>query len=227
MVRKFSEEGAVVYANARQEGCLDKYAEELQNKYGNKVIPMYFDVTHKEECKMAIMQIKKQEGRLDVLVNNAGIMKDALLEMVDDATMISTFETNVFAVIHLTQYAVRIMKKQHSGCIINISSIVGLCGNAGQTVYSATKGAVAALTKTWAKELAKDNIRVNGIAPGNIDTDLLRSIGEERVKESIQEIGLGKLGSPDDVADAAVMLASERANYITGQILGVDGGLYR
>ena len=174
MVKKFAEAGAIVYANARLEGCLDEYAQELNNTLTGKVYPIYFDIRNKELCKRAILDIKKQSGRLDILVNNAGILKDALLEMVDDATMLETFETNVFALIHLTQFAVRLMKAQKSGCIINMSSIVGVHGHAGQTVYSATKGAVMTLTKTWAKELAPSGIRVNAIAPGDIDTDMLR-----------------------------------------------------
>lgn len=186
---------------------------------------MYYDVTDKDACKRAVLQIKKQVGRLDVLINNAGIMKDALLEMVEDKTIQETFETNVYAVIHMTQMSARLMKKQQKGSIINISSIVGIRGNAGQTVYSATKGAVVALTRTWAKELAKDHIRVNAIAPGKIDTDMFRSIGEERVNAGISEIGFGRLGTPEDVADVALFLASEMSRYMTGEVLGVNGGL--
>lgn len=225
MVGKFAAEGAIVYANARKAESLEGYASSLQREYKGTVIPLYFDVTDNEACKKAILLIKKQSGKLDVLINNAGIMKDALLEMVDDDTIYNTFDTNVFAVIHITQLAVRLMKHQHSGCIVNVSSIVGHYGNAGQTVYSATKGAVSALTKTWAKELARDGIRVNAIAPGKIDTDMFRSIGEERVNASLNDIGLGRLGTPEEVADAAVMLASDQARYITGEILGVNGGL--
>lgn len=226
MLEKFSQAGAIVYANARQAGCLDRDAALLQKKYKNCIVPLYFDITDQEACKHAILQIKKQSARLDILVNNAGIMKDALLEMVEAPVIQETFNTNVFALIYLTQFAIRLMKRQKSGCIINITSIVGLRGNAGQTVYSASKGAVSALTLTWAKELAKDGIRVNAIAPGKIDTDMFRSIGEARVNASIGEIGMGRLGTADEVADAAVMLASERSSYITGQILGVNGGLY-
>lgn len=225
MVECFAKEGAIVYANARVKGSLDHYTEELSKKFTTVVTPVYFDVTDKVAAKEAIMTIKKQSGRLDVLVNNAGIMKDALLDMVDDETMEKTFSTNVFAVIHMTQLAIRLMKRQKSGCIINLSSIVGLNGNSGQTVYSASKGAVAALTKTWAKELISSGIRVNAIAPGKIDTDMFHSIGEERVKESLKGIGLGRLGTPEEVAMAAVLLASDKSSYITGEILGVNGGL--
>lgn len=226
MTEQFAREGAVVLANARKPHCLDEYAETLTQDSPGEVVPVYFDVTEKEACKEAVMRIKKRYGRIDALVNNAGIMKDSYLEMVDDGTMYDTFATNVFAVIHLTQYVTRVMKRQRSGSIVNMASIVGVSGNAGQTVYAASKGAVIALTKTWAKEFAKDNIRVNAIAPGKIDTDMFRSIGEERVLESIGEIGFRRLGTAKEVADAAVFLCSDASSYVTGQILGVNGGLF-
>lgn len=226
MTRQFARAGAMVIANAREEHCIDSYAEQLTSQLPGSVMPLYFDVTEKEACKQAVMQIKKTYGRLDALINNAGVMKDAYLEMVDDDTISSTFATNVYAVIHLTQYAVRLMKKQQSGSIVNLTSIVGINGNAGQTVYSASKGAVVALTKTWAKELAGNGIRVNAIAPGKIDTDMFRSIGTERVAASVEEIGFRRLGRPEEIADAAVYLCSDASSYVTGQILGVNGGLF-
>lgn len=224
MMLTFAENGAIVYANARAQGCLDEYVGEERNC--GKIIPIYFDVRDAEKCKMAVLQVKKEQGKLDVLVNNAGVMKDAYLEMVDQKTINDVFETNVYATIYMTQYAVRMMKRKNCGSIINMSSIVGVSGNAGQTVYSASKGAVATLTKTWAKELAENHIRVNAIAPGKIDTDMYHSIGEERVKEGIKEIGFGRLGTPKEIANAALYLASDMSEYVTGQILGVNGGVF-
>lgn len=218
MAELFAREGASVYAVARAEGCLDGLS--------GSVIPLYFDVRDKDAIKACIMRIKKEQGRLDILVNNAGVMKDDLLEMVSDSTLTDTFETNVFAPIHMTQMALKLMKRQKSGSIINVSSIVGLRGSAGQTAYSASKGAVATLTKTWARELVSDGIRVNGVAPGKIDTDMFRSIGEERVAEGVREVGMGRLGTPEEVAAAALFLASDMASYITGEILGVNGGWF-
>lgn len=224
MMIMFAEKGAIVYANAKQGGCLEEYSNQV---YGTgKIIPAYFDVRDIEKCKEVIMKIKKEQGRLDVLINNAGIMKDAYLGMIDKETVDDVFATNVFSIIYMTQFAVRLMKKQKSGSIINMSSVVGVSGNAGQTVYSASKGAVVALTKTWAKELAVDHVRVNAIAPGKIDTDMYHSIGEERVAEGIKEIGFGRLGTPNEVANAAVYLASDMSEYVTGQILGVNGGMF-
>lgn len=222
-VKKFAKERAIVYATARNEGRIDQMCQELSEQYQTKVMPIYFDVTDENAAKSAIMTIKKQQGRLDVLVNNAGIMQDALIGMVNKSLMQSVFEVNVFAVMNMIQLANKLMSRQKAGSIINISSIVGIEGSAGQMVYSASKGAVIAITKTAAKELAVNNIRVNAVAPGMIDTDMVHSIGEEKIKENLKNIRLGRLGRPEDVANAIAFLASDDAEYITGQILGVDG----
>jgi len=209
----FAQNGAIVYANARTERCLDAF----------NVIPLYFDVTDSNGVKNAFMQIKKEHGRLDILVNNAGILRDALIGMISGEMIREIFEVNVFAVAEMIQYASKLMKKHNSGSIINLSSIVGINGNKGQLAYSASKGAVIAMTKTAAKELAPYNIRVNAIAPGMIDTDMFNSIGAERVSELTKNIGMNRLGTPGDVARACMFLASDQSEYITGQILGVDG----
>lgn len=226
IMERFTEEGAVVYANARTEHSLDEALSQMKKEQVSRVIPMYFDIRDKDALKRSVMLIKKEHGYLDVLVNNAGIMEDALLQMVEDKTISDVFETNVYAVIHMTQMALRLMSRRKKGSIINLASIVGERGNKGQTVYAASKGAMSSLTKTWAREFVGDGIRVNAVAPGNIDTALYRSIGEERIKESISQIGLGRLGSPKEVADAAVFLASDMSSYITGEILGVNGGWF-
>ncbi len=221
--RRFAEEGAIVYANAAKNGCIDERSKEWEKKYNTKVVPVYFDVTDEKAAKQAIMQIKKEQGRLDVLVNNAGIMRDAPIGMVNKELMEKIFSVNVFAVMNMLQLANKLMSRQRSGSIINLSSIVGIEGSAGQLVYSASKGAVAALTKAAAKELAPNNIRVNAIAPGMIDTDMFRSIGAEKIGQLLKHIKMGRLGNPEDIADAIVFLASDLSSYVTGQILGVDG----
>lgn len=226
IVERCVEEGAIVYANTRTESSLDDFSEKLNGQFTGRVIPVYFDICDKDAIKKCILRIKKEQGKLDVLINNAGIMKDALIGMVDDGTLQKTFEINVFAMIHMTQMALKIMKKENGGAIINLSSIVGLRGSAGQTVYAASKGSVANLTKTWARELVKDNIRVNALAPGKIDTDMYHSIGEEKVQEGIKEVGMGRLGSPIEVANVAVFLASDLASYVTGEIISVNGGWF-
>ncbi|MDR0434633.1 MAG: SDR family oxidoreductase [Gracilibacteraceae bacterium] len=213
----FVENGALVYANARGEGSLADQASD-------RLIPLYFDVTDAQAAKAAVMRIKKEQGRLDCLVNNAGVMKDALIGMIDAHTVRDIFAVNVFAVMELLQLAARVMKKQNSGSIINLASIVGVNGNAGQLAYSASKGAVVAMTRTAAKELAPFNIRVNAVAPGMIDTDMFRSIGESRVAEQIARIGMRRLGTPAETARTCLYLASDLSAYVTGQIIGVDGG---
>ena len=221
--RLFAKNGAIVYANARAAGCLDDLSAELQSEHQAELIPLYFDVTDNNGIKDAFLRIKKEQGRLDVLVNNAGIMKDALIGMVSGDMMREIFEVNVFAVMELMQIASKFMKKQNSGSIVNLSSIVGINGNKGQLAYSASKGAVISITKTAAKELAEFNIRVNAIAPGMIDTDMFNSIGKEFIAERVANIGMNRLGTPEDVANVCMFLASDQSTYITGQVLGVDG----
>jgi 3-oxoacyl-[acyl-carrier protein] reductase len=173
--------------------------------------------------KAGFLRIRKEQGRLDVLVNNAGIMRDALIGMVSPTLVREVFETNVFAVIEALQFAAGIMRRQGSGSIINFASIVGVEGNTGQLAYAASKGAILALTKSAAKELAPQGIRVNAVAPGFIDTQMFRSIGAERVDERRADVGLGRLGTPEDVAKVCLALASELFEYVTGQTIGIDG----
>lgn len=224
IMQRYIEEGAIVYANARTIGSLDD-AVKKQDACSGRLYPVYFDIRDQAAVKACIMQIKKEQGRLDVLVNNAGVMKDAWIGMVTNQTMETTFDINVFSMIHVTQMALKIMRDT-KGVIINLSSIVGLRGSAGQSVYAASKGAVAALTKTWARELVADNIRVNGIAPGKIDTDMVNSMGRERVAKQVKEVGMGRLGAAKEVADVAVFLGSDLSSYVTGEIIGVNGGWF-
>lgn len=223
MAERFAEEGAVVYVNARKSGSLDSFSKELSVKYSSSVIPVYFDVNDSLAIKVAFLKINKEQKSLDCLINNAGIMQDALLGMITKNSIQEQFNTNVFAVLDLIQFAAKFMRKQKSGSIINLSSMVGLEGSVGQTAYSATKGAVISLTKTVSKELAPSNIRVNAIAPGVINTDLLLNIDPEKMISIKSKIGFGRFGTPGDVANLAVFLASDLSSYITGQIIAVDG----
>ena len=224
-VSRFAREGAVVYANARTPESLDDLCTELSEKYNTTVKALYFDVRDEAAAKKAVLQIKKETGRLDVLVNNAGVMKDALIGMISKDLMQEMYDVNVFGVMNLLQLASKIMMFQKSGSIINLSSIVGLEGIPGKLVYSAAKGAVAAMTKTAAKELASHGIRVNAVAPGMIDTDMLKSVGDEKMKEQLANIRMGRLGTPEEVAAAILFLASDLSGYVTGEILGVNGSM--
>lgn len=216
IVELFATNGATVYAVARKPASLDAIASD-------KIIPCYLDVTDNVGVKDLFLRIKKEHNRLDILVNNAGVMQDALLGMISEEQMYSTFNTNVFANINLLKYASKFMVRQKSGSIINLSSIMGVNGNAGQIVYSSSKGAVIAMTKSAAKELAGSNIRVNAIAPGIIATDMLYSVPDEKLGKLREKVGMGYIGEPIEVAKTAMFLASDLSTYVSGQIIGVDG----
>ena len=173
----------------------------------------------------ALRLIKKDHGHLDVLVNNAGIMKDAPIGMIGNNLMEEVFSVNVYSVINMIQSAIKIMGGSNFGSIINLASVVGCQGVAGQMVYSASKGAVIALTKSASKELASKNIRVNAIAPGMIDTEMFRHFSENKdIDNFLSKIKIGRLGSSEEIANAILFLASDLSSYVTGQILCVDGG---
>jgi 3-oxoacyl-[acyl-carrier protein] reductase len=223
IAERYAEEGAVVFANARKEGSLDAWAKQCSEKYNTSVLPLYFDITDAAASKAAILKIKSDFGSIDVLVNNAGMVTYELLPMIDFEKLRAMFEVNVIAMIQLVQLASRIMSRQKSGSIINMSSIVGTQGVKGQLGYSATKGAVISLTKSAAKELIEHNIRVNAIAPGMVGTDRFNQVFEEKFKDKIANIGIGRLAEPNEIANVCVFLASDLSTYVTGQVIGVDG----
>jgi 3-oxoacyl-[acyl-carrier protein] reductase len=224
ITERFASEGAVVYANCRQEGCFDSIATQWSEQYSTQVIPVYYDVTDEQKTKKTFTEILKEQTRLDIFVNNAGIMEDALIGMITEELLLKEFSVNVFSAINHLQLAARVMKRNSNGSIVNISSIVGVQGSSGQVVYSATKGAILSVTKSAAKELAEFNIRVNAIAPGIIETDLIKKLEPSIIEERRKLIGMGRLGSPSEVAESALYFASDLSQYVTGQILGVDGG---
>lgn len=218
ITKLFSKNNAIVYGIGRNTDALQHLEASSPNIHGIKA-----DVCDTAQFKDIFHSIYKEHGHIDILINNAGIMEDAILGMITTDMIERVFQTNVYSVIQLTQLASRFMKRQKSGSIINISSIIGTRGNSGQCVYSASKGAVAAFTKSAAKELAASNIRVNSIAPGTIQTDLLNSVPADKLEQRISQIMLGHVGSPEDIANAALFLASDSSSYISGQILEIDG----
>lgn len=214
-------EGAVVYGCDLREGSMDELAG------GDTAFhPLYFDVTDAAGVKAAMMQVKKEQGRIDVLVNNAGVVFNKKIGMIVRAETELMFRVNVIAVIEMTQLVSRIMARSGGGSIVNIASVTAVLGSAGQSAYSATKGAVIAFTKSAAKELAPQGIRVNAVAPGIVKTERFEELYEasgDKIDARIGRIALGRLGTPEDIARACAFLASDNASYISGQILGVDG----
>lgn len=226
IAERFAADGAIVYACDMQEGTMDLWAAECGERNGTKVVPVYFDVTDAAAVKNAFMSAFKAEGRIDVLVNNAGVVFNKKIGMIMRPETELMFRVNVIAVIEMIQLVSRLMARNGGGSIVNIASVTAVLGSAGQSAYSATKGAIMSFTKSAAKELAPMGIRVNAVAPGIVKTERFAELYEEsgdKIDARIQKIALGRLGTPEDVADACSFLASDRASYISGQILGVDG----
>lgn len=180
-----------------------------------------FDVSDKEACAKAVEEVLSDFGKVDVLVNNAGITRDGLFMRMSSENWEAVINTNLNSAYYMTNPVIKTMIKQRSGCIVNMSSIAGRMGNAGQANYSAAKAGLIGFTKSLAKELGSRNIRVNAIAPGFIQTDMTKGLDAEKIAEHIP---LRKLGQPEDIAKTVKFLAEE-GTYITGQVIGVDGGL--
>lgn len=192
---------------------------------GYKAIGFKADVTNSEEITSIFKELNKQFGQIDILVNNAGITKDGLIMKMKEADWDAVINVNLKGTFICTQKICRFMLKKRSGVIINIASVIGLMGNAGQANYAASKGGIIALTKSSAKEFASRNIRVNAIAPGFIQTEMTKKLPQEIIDNYSAAIPLSRMGKADDVANLCVFLASDEASYITGQTIQVDGGL--
>ena len=226
IAERFALDGAIVYACDRAEGVMDEWAKACSEDNNTRVLPLYFDVTDATAVKSAFMSVFKQEGRIDVLINNAGVVFNKKIGMILRPETELMFRVNVIAVIEMIQLVSRLMARNHSGSIVNIASVTAVLGSPGQSAYSATKGAIMAFTRSAAKELASQGIRVNAVAPGIVKTERFSELYEEsgeKIDTRIQKIALGRLGTPEDVANACAFLASDRSSYISGQILGVDG----
>ena len=222
---KLASQGAAVVVNYNgSEEKAREVEQEIQAQGGTASV-YQCNVADYGQCETFIQDVIKQYGRLDILVNNAGITKDGLLMKMTEEDFDQVMDINLKGAFHTIRFASRQMLKQKSGRIINMSSVVGVTGNAGQANYAASKAGLIGLTKAAARELASRGITVNAIAPGFIETDMT-SVLPEKVKEaSVAQIPLGTFGKPEHVAAAAAFLASEEAGYITGQVLHVDGGM--
>jgi 3-oxoacyl-[acyl-carrier protein] reductase len=183
------------------------------------------DVSDPESCTALVEAVVAKLGALDILINNAGITRDGLMVRMSDADWAAVISTNLSGVFYMTRAAGKVMMKARTGSIVNIASVVGMMGNAGQANYSAAKAGVIGLTKTTARELASRGVRCNAVAPGFIETDMTAKLSDSIREALAGQIALGRLGSPTDVARAVAFLASEEASYITGQVLAIDGGM--
>lgn len=216
----FADEGAIVYA-ADIKGLEWIESEELEN---GSVKPLPLDICDFAAVKAAVMSIKKEHGQIDVLANIAGLISYELMPMINYDFFRKMIEVNVVALINLMTLVSRIMQRQKNGSIINMASMVGVKGAKGQLSYSATKGAVIAATRSAAKELAEYHIRVNAIAPGMVGSERFKAVLEEKFSQKINDIPFGRLATPEEVANLCLFLASDKSSYLTGQIIGIDGG---
>ena len=218
-------EGYNIVLNYRTENDeLKQLKNEIESKKV-KCLTVQGDVTNFEDCKQMIESAIKEFGKIDVLVNNAGITKDMLLARMKEEDFKQVIDVNLVGTFNMTKNVISYMMKARNGRIINISSVVGIAGNAGQTNYSASKAGIIGFTKSLAKEVASRNILVNAVAPGFIETNMTDVLKQEVKDEIAKNIPLKRMGTPQDVANVVKFLASEDSSYITGQVIAVDGGM--
>jgi 3-oxoacyl-[acyl-carrier protein] reductase len=221
---KFARAGANVVCVSRTQENSEKVAAEVA-ALGRKSWALAVDVADSKAVKAATDKIVADCGKIDILVNNAGVTRDGLLMRMSDEDWDAVLDTNLKGAFHFTRELFRIFAKQRAGRIINITSVIGLIGNPGQCNYAASKAGLIGFTQSVAKELASRGVTVNAIAPGFIETDMTSDLNAELKTNILKMIPMGRFGSGDDIADAALFLASPAARYITGQVLTVDGGM--
>jgi len=225
IARALALEGATVFVGARDEGRLAEVVREVADE-GGKAVALALDVADRASVDAALQKILEAQGRVDHLVNNAGITRDNLLLRMKKEEWDQVIATNLTGTYLCTQAVLKPMLKQRSGRIVNVTSVVGLTGNAGQANYAASKAGIIGFTKAVAREVASRSITVNAVAPGFIDTDMTAAMTEKAKESLTSSIPLGRVGRPEDIAAAVAFLVSDAAAYITGQVLGVDGGFH-
>jgi 3-oxoacyl-[acyl-carrier protein] reductase len=218
-------QGATVVLGARDEAKLAEVVREIEAA-GGKAMPVVLNVSDAASVEQVFARVMETHGRIDHLINNAGITRDNLLMRMKPEEWNDVIATNLSGVFHCTQAVMRPMIKQRSGRIVNVTSVVGLMGNAGQANYAASKAGILGFTKSVAREIASRGITVNAIAPGFIDTDMTHAMTDKAKEAVVGSIPMGRVGRPEDIAAAVSFLVSEAAGYITGQVLAVDGGFH-
>lgn len=220
LVLALAREGAkVAFTYAQNKAAADEIAN------GDTIVGYQTDATDFNQAKELVKQIKEKWGAVDILINNAGITRDKLAAMMSEKDWDDVLDTNLKGVFNITKPVIGVMIRQRRGAILNITSISGIVGMAGQLNYSSSKAGVIGFTKALAKEMAKAGIRVNALAPGFIETDMTNVLNEEYKAKAAEQIPLGRFGKPEELAEVALFLLSDKAGYITGQVLQVDGGL--
>lgn len=228
IVEMLAKHGANIWACIRRpDGAFDEYVSTLRQQTGGNITPVCFDLANNDQVKEGAKTILSAKSPVDILVNNAGIVYTALFQMTSTDKLQEVFQTNFFSPILFSQYMAKLMMRQKGGSIINISSSAGIDGNEGRLAYASSKASIICATKVMAKDLASYNIRVNAIAPGLVNTDMMvQNTPEDVVFNTVQHTCMKRVGRPEEIASTVLFLASDLSSYMTGQTLRVDGGMH-